>query len=326
MPTKHTFSLIGNSPTFRQLLNTAQLVAATKASVLITGESGCGKENLARHLHTHSPLAKRPFIAVNCANLPENLVESELFGHRRGAFSNAISDRDGLVRTAHNGTLFLDEIGELPLTAQAKLLRFLENGEILPLGSDRPVQVDVRIIAATNCDLEHMVKIGRFRADLFYRLQVVPMEVPPLRERAGDIALLAEHFVAQAAHKHGLPAISFGAEALRAMRAYTWPGNIRELKNLCERLTILCSGQREPLGAENLPLTLRAKPAAAFDKGATSSLEQNERDMIRHALEQCQGNRTHAAKMLGISRYTLLYRIKKHFPGEVGLPHLEPAY
>ena len=324
MDTKHTFALIGSSPLFRQLLNTAQLVAVTKASVLISGESGCGKENLARHLHANSQLASRPFIAVNCAKLQENLVESELFGHRRGAFSNALSDRDGLVRTAHNGTLFLDEIGELPLMAQAKLLRFLENGEILPLGCDRPVQVNVRVIAATNCDLEHMVKLGRFRADLFYRLQVVPMEVPPLRSRAGDIAVLAEHFIALAARKHGLPAISFGAEALRAMRAYSWPGNIRELKNLCERLTILCNGQREPLGADNLPLNLRAKPAAGRD--TSSSLEQNERDMIRRAIEQCKGNRTHAAKMLGISRYTLLYRIKKHFPGEAGLPRLEQAF
>ncbi|MFA7238899.1 MAG: sigma-54 dependent transcriptional regulator [Sulfuricellaceae bacterium] len=325
METTQTFALIGGSPLFRQLLNTAQLVAATRASVLITGESGCGKENLARYLHTHSPLANRPFIAVNCANLPENLVESELFGHRRGAFSNALNDRDGLVRTAHNGTLFLDEIGELPSAAQAKLLRFLESGEILPLGCDRPIHVSVRIIAATNCDLEHMVKIGRFRADLFYRLQVVPMEVPPLRERAGDIALLAEHFVALAARSHDLPEISFDAEALRAMRAYAWPGNIRELKNLCERLTILCSGQREPLGAENLPPSLRAKSTAQVGGGASSSLEQNERDMILRALEQCKGNRTHAAKMLGISRYTLLYRIKKHFSGEHGAPRLEPS-
>jgi DNA-binding NtrC family response regulator len=321
MDTKLTHALIGNSPAFRQLLNTAQLVAATRASVLITGESGCGKENLARFLHSHSPLANKPFIAVNCANLPENLVESELFGHRRGAFSNALSDRDGLVRTAHNGTLFLDEIGELPLTAQAKLLRFLENGEILPLGSDRPIQVNVRIIAATNCDLEHMVKAGRFRADLFYRLQVVPMDVPPLRERGSDIALLAEHFVQQAAHKHSLPSVSFSTEALRVMRTYAWPGNIRELKNLCERLTILCHGQREPLGADNLPLNLRDKTRAVATR-TSLSLEQNERDMILHALEQCKGNRTHAAKMLGITRYTLLYRIKKHFPSEADLPVL----
>lgn len=324
MDTKHAFALIGNAPQFRQLLNTAQLVAATRASVLIAGESGCGKENLARYLHAHSPLASRPFIAVNCANLPENLVESELFGHRRGAFSNALSDRDGLVRTAHNGTLFLDEIGELPLAAQAKLLRFLESGEILPLGCDRPLHVNVRVIAATNCDLERMVKLGRFRADLFYRLQVVPMEVPPLRERAGDIPLLAGHFVALAARKHGLPEISFDAGALRTMRAYAWPGNIRELKNLCERLTILCHGQREPLGADNLPPNLRAKPAMG-GLAAASSLEQNERDMISRALEQCKGNRTHAARMLGVSRYTLLYRIKKHFPGEIGLPRMEQA-
>lgn len=325
MDTNTAFSLIGNSPAFRQLLNTAQLVAATRASVLITGESGCGKENLARYLHAHSPLAQRPFIAVNCANLPENLVESELFGHRRGAFSNALSDRDGLVKAAHNGTLFLDEIGELPLIAQAKLLRFLENGEILPLGSDRPHQVNVRVIAATNCDLELMVKAGRFRADLFYRLQVVPMDVPPLRDRASDVTELAQHFIAQAARKHGLPGIAFSAEAMRVLRTYTWPGNIRELKNLCERLTILCQGQRGPLGAENLPLDLRA--GEALTRKATSmSLEQNERDMILDALEKCRGNRTHAAKLLGVTRYTLLYRIKKHFPGESGLPKAEFAY
>ncbi|MBS4096944.1 MAG: sigma-54-dependent Fis family transcriptional regulator [Sulfuricella sp.] len=325
MDKKSVHALIGNSPTFRQLLNTTQLVAATRASVLITGESGCGKENLARYLHAHSPLAQRPFIAVNCANLPENLVESELFGHRRGAFSNALNDRDGLVRSAHNGTLFLDEIGELPVTAQAKLLRFLENGEILPLGCDRPVQVNVRVIAATNCDLEQMVKAGRFRADLFYRLQVVPMEVPPLRERAADITELVEHFVADAAHKHGLPRIEFAPEALRVMRAYAWPGNVRELRNLCERLTILCQGQREPLGAAHLPLDLRAGEIQTR-KATSMSLEQNERDMILHALEQNKGNRTHAAKTLGITRYTLLYRIKKHFPNEIGLPKAELAY
>lgn len=319
MDTHQNYALIGNSPLFRQLLNTAQLVAATRASVLIVGESGCGKENLARHLHAHSPLANHPFIAVNCANLPENLVESELFGHRRGAFSNALSDRDGLVRTAHNGTLFLDEVGELPLTAQAKLLRFLESGEILPLGCDRPIHVNVRVIAATNCNLEQMVKVGRFRTDLYYRLQVVPMEVPPLRERAGDIAQLAEHFVSLAARRHDLPGVSFSPEALRVMRSYVWPGNIRELKNLCERLTILCHGQRQPLGAENLPFDLREKTAVPLTQSAMS-LERHERDMIVHALEQCKGNRTHAAKMLGVTRYTLLYRIKKHFPSESGLP------
>jgi DNA-binding NtrC family response regulator len=319
MDTRQNYALIGNSPLFRQLLNTAQLVAATRASVLIVGESGCGKENLARYLHANSPLANRPFIAVNCANLPEHLVESELFGHRRGAFSNAVSDRDGLVRTAHNGTLFLDEVGELPLNAQAKLLRFLENGEILPLGCDRPVQVNVRVIAATNCDLEQMVRSGRFRTDLYYRLQVVPMEVPPLRERIGDIAQLTEHFINLAARRHELSAISFSSEALRAMRAYAWPGNIRELKNLCERLTILCHGQRQPLGVENLPFGLRDRPLAPASQ-STMSLERHERDMIVHALEQCKGNRTHAAKMLGITRYTLLYRIKKHFPAETGLP------
>jgi transcriptional regulator with GAF, ATPase, and Fis domain len=313
------FSLIGHSPVFRQLLNTAQLVAATRATVLICGESGSGKENLARFLHTHSPLANRPFIAVNCANLPENLVESELFGHRRGAFSNAIVDRDGLVRAAHNGTLFLDEIGELPLAAQAKLLRFLENGEILPLGYDQPIKANVRVIAATNCDLEKMVKIGRFRADLFYRLQVVPMEVPPLRERSTDIGLLIEHFVEMAAQQHSLQAVSFSPEAMKALKAYSWPGNVRELKNLCERLTILCNFQRGSLGVENLPLNIRGGRGTAAPVAPASTplnLGQTERDLILQALEQTRGNRTRAAKLLGISRYTLLYRMKKYFGAE----------
>jgi len=309
------FALIGNSPIFRQLLNTAQLVASTRACVLITGESGCGKENLARYLHAHSPLAERPFVAVNCANLPANLVETELFGHRRGAFTNALENRDGLIRTSHDGTLFLDEIGELPLAAQSKLLRFLESGEILPLGCDRPVHVNTRVIAATNSNLERMLKAGRFRADLFYRLQVVPVEMPPLRERVGDIALLAGHFIGQAATKHGLPPISFAPDALSALRSHNWPGNIRELKNLCERLAILCHGQHQPLGADHLPTALRARQPEKIE----GNLEQKERALILHALDQCKGNRTHAARMLGISRYTLLYRIKKYFRSESGL-------
>jgi len=306
------FALIGNAPAFRQLLNTAQLVAATRAGVLISGETGCGKENLARYLHAHSPLAQRPFIAVNCANLPGNLVETELFGHRRGAFSNALSDRDGLVRSADNGTLFLDEIGELPLPAQAKLLRFLESGEILPLGCDRPLHAEVRVIAATHCDLERTVKTGKFRADLFYRLQVVPMVMPPLRERPSDIPLLARHFIAQAAARHGLATITLAPDALRALRNHGWPGNVRELKNLCERLTILCQGHGQPLDAEHLPPEVRSgKPVPV-----AGGLVQNERELILQALGQCRGNRTQAAKMLGISRYTLLYRIKKHFHPE----------
>lgn len=312
-----SFSLIGNSPIFRQLLNTAQLVAATRATVLICGESGSGKENLARFLHTHSALANRPFIAVNCANLPENLVESELFGHRRGAFSNALVDRDGLVRAAHNGTLFLDEIGELPLTAQAKLLRFLESGEILPLGYDQPIKANVRVIAATNCDLERMIKIGKFRADLFYRLQVVPMEVPPLRARASDIELLLNHFLASAAEEHRLRKIALDTEATKTLREYAWPGNVRELKNLCERLTILCGLQNSPLGVENLPLNMRSgQRAAPAPAPSALDLGQTERDLILRALEQTGGNRTRAAKLLGISRYTLLYRIKKYFDTE----------
>jgi len=313
--TRPPFQPIGNAPVFQQLLNTAQLVAATRASVLILGESGSGKEVLARHIHDISPVAHKPFVAVNCAALPENLVESELFGYKRGAFSHASQDREGLIRSAEGGTLFLDEIGELPLTVQAKLLRFLESGEILPLGSDRAVNVSVRILAATNCQLEKMVKDGRFRADLYYRLQVVPMEVMPLRERSGDITLLAEHFLRQAAQTHGLKPASFTAEAQAALKTYYWPGNIRELKNLCERLTILCALRNDPLDVDNLPAEIRGGKARGIaPSGSPLSLEEQEKEMITQAMEQAKGNKTHAAKLLGITRYTLLYRLKKHFP------------
>lgn len=311
----HT-SPIGTAPVFRQLLNTAELVAATRASVLVLGESGSGKEVLARHIHAMSPLAHMPFVAVNCAALPENLVESELFGFKKGAFSHALQDREGLIRSAEGGTLFLDEIGELPLPVQAKLLRFLENGEILPLGSDRAVHVNVRIVAATNSPLERMVKEGRFRADLYYRLQVVPMEVMPLRERASDIPQLAAHFMGEAARTHGLTPLSFDAEAMNTLKAYGWPGNIRELKNLCERLTILCASRRDPLGVDNLPAEMRGERKAFAPAAGPMSLEEQERDMIRQAMERAKGNKTQAARMLGITRYTLLYRLKKHFSQE----------
>jgi len=306
---------LGSAPVFRQLLNTAQLVAATHASVLILGESGSGKEVLARYLHAHSPRAKQPFIAVNCAALPEHLVESELFGHRRGAFSHADRDRDGMIRAAGGGTLFLDEVGELPPAAQAKLLRFLENGEIQPLGCDRPVTVDVRVVAATNGDLERWVQAGRFRADLFFRLQVVPLEMTPLRDRAGDVPLLAAHFVRQAAAAHGLRPIGFTPRAAEALKAYAWPGNVRELKNLCERLTILCAARSTPLTVENLPPAIRNAGKTPPLAGNGFSLAHSERTLILQALQQARGNKTRAAGLLGISRYTLLYRLKKYFPG-----------
>lgn len=308
-------TLIGKDPLFRQLLNTADLVAATQASVLVLGESGSGKEVLARHIHDRSPRARQPFIAVNCASLPEHLVESELFGHRKGAFTGASQDRIGLIRAAEGGTLFLDEVGELPLALQAKLLRFLENGEILPLGHNRPQHVDARVIAATNCRLEEMVLEGRFRTDLFYRLQVVPMTLPPLRERMGDIADLAAHFMAEAARRHGLRSLSFAPDAMAILKSHPWPGNIRELKNLCERLTILCQAMPTAIGAGNLPLELQQK-APASERAAADPLDlsSNERTLILQALEQARGNKSQAAKLLGITRYTLLYRIRKHFP------------
>ncbi|MBF0628772.1 MAG: sigma-54-dependent Fis family transcriptional regulator [Magnetococcales bacterium] len=318
--------MMGNSPAFVSVLRASRLVAATAATVLIQGESGVGKELLARAIHDASPRSKGPFIPVNCAALSESLVESELFGHARGAFTGALGDRVGRIASAHGGTLFLDEIGDMPLSIQAKMLRFLENGECQPLGQEQPRKVDVRVVAATNRDLATLVAAQRFRQDLFYRLQVVPLVLPPLRERGQDVDVLTQAFVAFFAKRHGVAAPVFSRLAQERLRHYAWPGNIRELRNLCERAVIFhagkildeifVQGQLTPHAVSKAetalaPVVAADAPALALPNGGIS-LETLERDMIRAALVRTQGNRTHAAKLLDVSRDTLLYRMKKH--------------
>ncbi|MBF0178619.1 MAG: sigma-54-dependent Fis family transcriptional regulator [Magnetococcales bacterium] len=313
-PAQH-IEMMGDSPAFASVIRAARLVAVTGATVLIQGESGVGKELLAHAIHADSPRAKGTFVAVNCAALTESLVESELFGHAKGAFTGADQERAGRIATAHGGTLFLDEIGDMPLSIQAKLLRFLENGECHTLGRELPKRVDVRVIAATNRDLATLVNEGGFRQDLYYRLQVVPLSLPPLRERGQDVALLANAFLQRFAVRHAVPAPFFSKDALRVMLGHPWPGNIRELRNLCERAVIFHQGQE--IGIEfvhaQLALPMPSPRAAAITlPNGGLSLDHLERDLILAALERTQGNRTHAARLLDLTRDTLLYRMKKH--------------
>ncbi len=306
--------IITRSPLMEAVLRSAHLIAQTDASVLITGESGTGKELVARAMHATSPRCKQAFITVNCAALPETLAESLLFGHRKGAFTGADSRHLGLIGAAEGGTLFLDEIGELPLTLQAKLLRFLESGEILPLGETQPKRLNVRVFAATHRDLYALAQTGAFRQDLFYRLNIIPVELPALRERKEDIELLGKHFLTQFAAQHKLPVASLAKEARQHLLRHAWKGNVRELRNLCERLSILLAGR--DIGLTNLPLEIRsAAPqfsAAPFSLPETGiNLEDLERDLLNQALERTQNNKTHAARLLGISRDALNYRMKK---------------
>ena len=290
------------------------MVAATDVTVLITGETGTGKEVLARALQQESPRASEPFVTLNCAALPESIAESELFGHCKGSFTGANANRLGRLESADGGTIFLDEVDSLTLPLQAKLLRFLETGEIQTVGKNSAIRVNVRVIAATNCDLGAKIENGDFRKDLFYRLSVVPLEIPPLRERSGDIERLLEFFIERSAAEHQLPLASFGKSAIQHLNAYPWPGNIRELRNLCERLSILLSGRTIQL--ENLPSEILYTPPDARTNFALPDvgidLENLEIDLISQALARTNGNRSKSARLLGISRDTLIYRIHKH--------------
>ena len=309
--------IIGSSPQLENLLRSASIVSATGVNVLLLGESGTGKELMAEALHQQSPRKDQSFIAVNCAALPDELAEAELFGYRKGAFTGASQDFSGRLAQADGGTLFLDEVGELSLKVQAKLLRFLESGECQSLGATNNRHIDVRIIAATNRDLNAEVASGNFRQDLYYRLNIVPLELPPLRERSGDIAVLARHFVHHFAIQHGLRAPSFDASAMEVLLNYGWPGNVRELRNFCERSVILLQGQT--VTRDNLPremLQARSTRLGGFqlpDNGL--SLEHLEQDMIRQALDKTAGNRSRAARLLGLTRDTLNYRLKKYAIG-----------
>ncbi|MCP4127856.1 MAG: sigma-54-dependent Fis family transcriptional regulator [Gammaproteobacteria bacterium] len=308
--------ILGKNPSLLEVNNSARIVAATGVNTMLFGESGSGRELLARFIHAHSSRSQQSFVSVNCASMPENLAESLLFGHSQGAIAGATNDDTGYLRSAANGTLFLNEVSELSQDIQVKLLRFLESGEVLPVGAARPVKVDVRLIASSHMDLGALVDQGSFRQDLYYRLNVVPLEIPPLRKRQGDIPLLLAHFISLFSRRHGLKSPHFTKAALECMRQYCWPGNVRELKNMCERLLILLPGQE--VGVQNLPQEFRAGPVS---KGAADSVVQLppegivlsnvEESLIRQALDLARGNRSKAARLLGISRDTLLYRLKK---------------
>lgn len=311
-------SMIGRSPNFESLVRSARMVATTDVTVLVSGETGTGKELLAHGLYEYSPRANKPFVALNCAALPEAIAESELFGHRKGSFTGATSDHKGVLQSADHGTLFLDEVDSLSLPVQAKLLRFLECGECQQVGETKTVKVDVRIIAASNSDLLKKIDAGEFRRDLYYRLNVVPLSIPPLRERNTDIARLVNHFITKFADNHAIKAPKVGRTALKAFNGYDWPGNIRELRNICERLTILLAGST--IEVDNLPPEFRTagqprqmRPSSIVSLPENGiDLETVEIDLINQALTRTQGNRSKSARLLGISRDTLLYRINKY--------------
>ena len=304
---------VGDSPEWRRVVDRAVAAAPTDATVLILGESGVGKEVLARLVHARSGRAARPFVRLNCAAVPLDVWESEFFGHRRGAFTGAGADREGRFLLAHRGTIFLDEIGATPPAAQAKLLRVLQEGEFERLGDDRPTRVDVRVIAATNSDLGAAMEAGAFRRDLFYRLDVVRLEVPPLRARPADIPLLAAHFVQEIAARLGRRPPALGPGVLQDLAAYAWPGNVRELRNVLERSLILDPG--DVLGSLDLPPVQGLAPLPAApdaELNLRGALMERERDILLAALRRARGVRKEAARLLGIDPRNLPYYMRKH--------------
>ncbi len=292
-----------------ELLETALKVASSEATVLVTGESGTGKEVLARLIHQHSPRKDEPMVAVNCTAIPDNLIESELFGHVKGAFTGAIANRKGRFQTAAQGTLFLDEIGELKMDMQAKLLRAIQEREVEPVGSDRTEKVDVRIIAATNKNLREEVAKENFREDLYYRLSVIPLHIPPLRDRPEDIPALANHFLKKLGAPRG---VKFSDKAIKLMKNYEWPGNIRELQNSVERSLILRKGNIIEPDDISLPTAKSAEVLEIPDIPPDGvSLEDIEKGLILKALEKSNGNRSQAARLLKIPRHVFIYRLDK---------------
>jgi two-component system, NtrC family, response regulator AtoC len=308
--------IIGTSLKLKEVIDKMKLVAPSRATILIEGESGTGKELIAQAIHQASPRARAPFVAVHCAALSENLLESELFGHERGAFTGAVERRIGRFESASGGTLFLDEIGEVSSSTQVKLLRFLETKSIERVGGSKPLELDVRLVAATNRHLEQMVREGKFREDLFFRLNVVRLTMPPLRERPEDVPLLLAHFIKLFSEENGVPPLTVEPGALRTLQAYSWPGNIRELRNFCENAVVLRRGgslteyDLEPkFRGESLPAatTASAPDGAGWKSAPPPSLlvEENEKRLLREALVKARGNRTRAAELMGLSRRTL---------------------
>lgn len=309
-------SFLGVSDAAKEVRAWIERAARVDSTVLITGETGCGKDVVANAIHSASHDGDEVMLSINVAALPDAMIESELFGHERGAFTGAANKREGLLRSAARGTVLLDEIGEMPLALQAKLLRALEAREVLPLGSDRPVSFDARILCATHRDLDEIVKSGKFREDLRYRLDVLRIHVPPLRERFEDLPILAEHLLSQACARRGRTAPSLTPEALKVLRSYDWPGNVRELANVLERALIFCDGSQ--IDAEDLMLQSRRLTNDSVDSSAAAStndlklaVEHFERRHIRRVLADCDGNRERAADELGMSQATLYRRLDK---------------
>ncbi len=311
-----TRKMIARAPKMQEIFRTIKKIAEYKTTVLITGESGTGKELVARALHDESPRASGPFVAVNCGAIPESLLESELFGHKKGSFTDAIRDKKGLFEEASGGTLFLDEIGEMPLAPQVKLLRVLQEHMVRPIGSVDDLKVDVRVVAATVRDLATEVKESRFREDLFYRLNVITVALPPLRDRREDISLLVDHFIARTNAKLGTAIEGASADAMKLLLDYRWPGNVRELENTIERAMVLCDGKR--IEADGLPERVREsrdRIRLSLQSGELSIKKTTriiEEELIRKALRETRGNRTNAAKILEISHRALLYKIKEY--------------
>ena len=306
-------NIIGESPAMRAVFERVRRATRVNSTVLISGESGTGKELIARHIHFEGPRKKKPFIVVNCAAVPDSLVESELFGHERGAFTGAEASRAGKFETAHGGTLFLDEIGDMHLESQAKLLRVLQDGVVERVGWTQTRQVDVRAIVATNRDLKKAVAAGEFREDLYFRLEVLPIHLPPLRERLEDLPLLVNHFREKLSKKLGIPASSIGPDVVDAFRRYRWPGNVRELEHTLEQLFILA--ERDTITVKDLPEKFRTPTPHHEDLALPAGgliLEELEQTLIRQALDRTGGRIKEAAELLGLTYKTLQYRLKKH--------------
>ena len=314
-------NMIGKSPAYHKVLAMIRRVASLPSTVAVHGESGSGKELVARALHNLSHRADKPFVAINCGGIPENLLESELFGHKRGAFTGATDDKEGLFVVANGGTIFLDEIGEMPLMLQVKLLRVLDNNTVTPVGSTTDIKVDVRVISATNRDLEKMSEEGSFRSDLYYRLNVIPLYVPPLRDRKDDIPLLCRHFAQQHAAKMGRAVLELSPEAQQALNAYNWPGNVRELGNVMERAVALCA--TDMIGLDDLPENLRDYTPAMMAAAPRTSVPDEGMDMeqliadlevnlLKQALEKSRYSQKKAASLLGLTPRSLRYRLQKH--------------
>ncbi len=303
--------ILGRSPAFLKVIHQVLQIAPVRSTVLITGESGVGKELIAEAIHNGSPRREKPLVKVNCGALPEGLIESELFGHEKGAFTGAHQQRKGRFELADTGTIFLDEVSEMPLNTQVKLLRVLQEGEFERVGGSKTLKVDVRVVAATNQNLEEMVAAGRFRKDLFYRLNVIHLEIPPLRARREDIPLLAQYFLDKFCLENNRPPMGFTPEAMQALKQYLWPGNVRELENVVERAVALCSGSS--VGLDDLPEELRqhSKVEDNIVIPVGASLEEIERLAIRQTLRKTGGDKEVTARILGIGLATLYRRLKE---------------